>query len=116
MLSLEDEVFQFRRRYEDKFSAFTAEHADKVNIFVVIEYSEAHEVSGIFEYLTNLHHSVPIPFGIHFAKDRDWFDELHNNLMFYMIACHAGMAFFTSANFVEKELRHNPNVIYEFGL
>ena len=34
--------------------------------------------------------------------------------MFYMIACEAGLVFFTKSNAVEKTL-HNPNVAFEYG-
>ena len=90
---------------------------DGINIFVSINYkgdkSQSDELDFIEQLLRTLEGEYKVKF--HYATDQRWLDNIFDNLKFYMIACHLGLAFFTKSNNVERGIEHNASVAHELG-
>jgi hypothetical protein len=114
-----NEVTVFIDKYRAEFEQFRAENPYKWNVFVAINYDKGNEVVLIEKLLQDCEKSYHPDLKFHYAKnwaaERRITAELYDNLVFLMIACDAGLFFFTESNLSKKGGLHNPNVAFEFG-
>ena len=101
---------------KSKFKEFNAKH-DGLNIFVSINYKDDKTKSNELDYIADILKGLERQYNVkfHFAADHNWFDNLFDNLKFYMISCHIGLAFFTKSNGDERDVEHNASVALELG-
>lgn len=99
-----------------KFKEFNEKHSG-LNIFVSINYkddkTESDELDLIEMILDRLENEYNVKF--HYATEHSWFSNIFDNLQFYMISCHIGLAFFTKSNDKERDIEHNVSVAHELG-
>lgn len=116
VLNGENDNTRFRRAHSAELRKFSELYHGKSNVFVAINYGDDDDITFIKQTLQDLEDSNPEAVKFHYASDKKWLPGLLENAMFYMMACSAGLAFFTRSNLSERAVEHNPNVCFEFGV
>lgn len=114
VLNGENDNTRFRRAHAAELRKFSELYHGKSNIFVAINYGNAADIAFIQKILEDVERRNSETVKFHYAKN-NLLPSLLENAMLYMMACSAGLVFFTQSNFSDRAVQHNPNVCFELG-
>jgi len=114
VLNGENDNTRFRHAHRAELRKFSELYHGKSNIFVAINYGNAADIAFIEKILEDIERRNSETLKFHYAK-KNLLPGLLENAMLYMMACSAGLVFFTQSNLSERAVQHNPNVCFELG-